>query len=408
MELACADLHQLGRSTSEINTKIMRVQVKYAGVDVDVEGLEQPATVGQLKERLEERTGVFARHQKLIFKGKVLEDKSTLAAAGMGDGAKLMLLASANAAQARPRAAAAPPSAGGRPAASSARPTPAGRGVNVGSSGGGAASARPASLPERRASWQKMGVVALRDLGLAEVPAGCFEGLADVRGADLSQNCLTAIPADVSRLASLGSLRLSENALRDEGLPWEALAGLRGLTLLALDGNELTRLPAALGGCSALVRLSAAGNRIVSVDEAALAGLPALREVDVSRNALAALPESVGCCSALEDLAAGDNRLAAIPRGVTRLGRLQNLRMDNNRIKELPPGLFCGCTSLAALLLRGNPITVEALRAAQGFAEYDTRRRARTDKQLGGRVVGDLPRAFCEGADVDQWEHHKR
>jgi hypothetical protein len=44
---------------------------------------------------------VFVRHQKLIFKGKVLEDKVTLAAAKVGDGAKLMLLVSANAVQVR-------------------------------------------------------------------------------------------------------------------------------------------------------------------------------------------------------------------------------------------------------------------------------------------------------------------
>lgn len=32
-----------------------------------------------------------------------------------------------------------------------------------------------------------MGVVALRDLALEAVPPECFEGLSDVRGADLSQ-----------------------------------------------------------------------------------------------------------------------------------------------------------------------------------------------------------------------------
>ena len=59
------------------------------------------------------------------------------------------------------------------------------------------------------------------------------------------------------------------------------------------------------------------------------------------------------------------------------------------------------------MLLRGNPITVEALRSAPGFAGYEARRRARTDKQLGGRVMGDMEAAFCEGADVEQWQHYK-
>ena len=50
---------------------------------------------------------------------------------------------------------------------------------------------------------------------------------------------------------------------------------------------------------------------------------------------------------------------------------------------------------------------MEALRSAPGFAGYEARRRARTDKQLGGRVMGDMEAAFCEGADVEQWQHYK-
>ena len=78
-----------------------------------------------------------------------------------------------------------------------------------------------------------------------------------------------------------------------------------------------------------------------------------------------------------------------------------------HRIKILPSGFLEGCSSPAAVLLRGNPITVEALRSAPGFAGYEARRRARTDKQLGGRVMGDMEAAFCEGADVEQWQHYK-
>lgn len=157
-------------------------------------------------------------------------------------------------------------------------------------------------------------------------------------------------------------------------------------------------------------------------------------------------PPLAGCCTSLEDLNACDNAIAAIPESTSRLERLQSLRLDNNRcgrwargagegswehavqvlacgclsahlcmaptprarrVKALPPGLFTGCSSLAALLLRGNPITVDALRAAPGYGAYEARRRARTDKQLGGRVMSDIERAFCEGADVLQWEHHK-
>lgn len=73
--------------------------------------------------------------------------------------------------------------AGGRQAPGSSRPGAAGSGAE-----GGSSSLKAVPLPERRAGWAKMGVVALRDLGLEAVPPECFEGLGDaVRGADLSQ-----------------------------------------------------------------------------------------------------------------------------------------------------------------------------------------------------------------------------
>ena len=226
----------------------------------------------QLKEQLEGATGVFVRHQKLIFKGKVgscctvfwrsmqpvlppgpakhpaklllpqqvLEDGATLEASKVASGAKLMLLASQAAGQVgrlqahcaqtgwrvhrrivhtftpradmraerawthmpqspqAPKQQAAVPSKrpGGKPgdllaAAVAARGgTASSSGRGAGSTRGVAGRGRPlaaASLAERRSNWAKMGVVALRDLALEEVPPSCFDGLDGVRSADLSQ-----------------------------------------------------------------------------------------------------------------------------------------------------------------------------------------------------------------------------
>lgn len=102
------------------------------------------------------------------------------------------------------------------------------------------------------------------------------------------------MPASIAGLASLASLKLADNRLADGGLPWGALAALRGLTLLTLDRNALTALPAGLAGCSGLVRLSAAGNAIAAVEEGALAGLTSLAELDLSDNALGTLPDAIG------------------------------------------------------------------------------------------------------------------
>lgn len=56
------------------------------------------------------------------------------------------------------------------------------------------------------------------------------------------------------------------------------------------------------------------------------------------------------------------------------------------RLRRAPSAVLRGCTALARLSLHGNPITVEQLRAADGWAEFDARRRAQADKQLEMQV----------------------
>jgi hypothetical protein len=74
------------------------------------------------------------------------------------------------------------------------------------------------------------------------------------------------------------------------------------------------------------------------------------------------------------------------------------------RITRLPDQLFVGCVSLATLNAHNNPITVQHLRELAAFGDYEARRQARAGKQIGGRVMADLDKAFSEGADVEQWQ----
>jgi leucine-rich repeat protein SHOC2 len=55
--------------------------------------LSATSTVAQLKAQLEPLTGLMSRQQKLIFKGKVMEDSQSLTSCKLVSGAKLMLLA---------------------------------------------------------------------------------------------------------------------------------------------------------------------------------------------------------------------------------------------------------------------------------------------------------------------------
>jgi hypothetical protein len=70
----------------------MEVTVKYGKEDLRVEVAGWATTVRSLKQQLEAATGLFVRKQKLIFKGKVLDDPATLEQCKVAAGAKLMLV----------------------------------------------------------------------------------------------------------------------------------------------------------------------------------------------------------------------------------------------------------------------------------------------------------------------------
>ena len=96
----------------------------------------------------------------------------------------------------------------------------------------------PGCPQERAAVWDKTGIVALRGADLAELPNSLWAVGAAARTADLGGNALTALPAGIAALTGLMRLRLSHNALESAGVPWEALASLQQLRMLALDHNR--------------------------------------------------------------------------------------------------------------------------------------------------------------------------
>ena len=60
------------------------------------------------------------------------------------------------------------------------------------------------------------------------------------------------------------------------------------------------------------------------------------------------------------------------------------------RVHSLPEQLLRGCTMLATLSVHGNPLVAERMRELPGFDVYDARRKAKHDKQVGWREVGDV------------------
>ncbi|PNX77844.1 LRR repeats and ubiquitin-like domain-containing protein [Trifolium pratense] len=80
-------------SNSNATTTTITINVKFSGSSIPI-SISPQSTIKELKSLLLPATNVLPRGQKLIFKGKVLEDPSTLAASNLSNGSKVMLMAS--------------------------------------------------------------------------------------------------------------------------------------------------------------------------------------------------------------------------------------------------------------------------------------------------------------------------
>ncbi|AWN54638.1 leucine-rich repeat-containing protein kinase family protein [Methylobacterium sp. 17Sr1-1] len=161
---------------------------------------------------------------------------------------------------------------------------------------------------------------------LSEMPPEIL-GLADtLELLDLSQNDLTALPADLGRL--------------------------HRLKVLFCSGNRFARLPPVLGDCASL---SQVGFREAGVAEVPAESLPPdLRWLTLTDNRIATLPAALGARPRLQKLMLAGNRLQALPESLGDARNLELLRIAANRFEALPACLTA-LPRLAWLSWAGNP-----------------------------------------------------
>ncbi len=167
---------------------------------------------------------------------------------------------------------------------------------------------------------------------------------------NLSQADLTGFPDEIFGLAdTLEVLDLSRNALT--ALPSD-LSRLRRLRILFCSGNRFTRLPPALGDCTALTQIGFRGTQMKEVPAEALP--PAVRWLTLTDNQIETLPSAIGERPALQKLMLAGNHLSQLPESLSGAGNLELLRVSANRLPSLP-GWLAGLPRLAWLAWAGNP-----------------------------------------------------
>ncbi|KAM3309377.1 LRR repeats and ubiquitin-like domain-containing protein isoform X1 [Capsicum chacoense] len=361
---------------------IIKVNVKFAGRSIPVE-ISDESTVKHLKSLLQPLTNVLPRGQKLIFKGKVLVDEMTLKSLEVGNGAKIMLMASQGLHQGDgPLRKEASNLSTVRRMPESMRPKRDAREVPV-----------VKSLLER---WKATGVVALSGCNLKTLPDEVLTCGSSARVLDLSHNSLQHLPSSINSLSSLQKLILNGNEIMDNSLSWEELASLKSLMFISLNQNHIATLPCEIGTLTSLRQLHIAHNYLTDLPSE-IGQLTGLEVLKVNNNRIHSIPESIGGCASLIEVDLSSNLLLELPETISKLKDLKALYLRNNGLKTLPSSIFKQCCELSILDLHGTEITMDVICQIEGWENFDERRRSKHQKQLDFRVSSSGK--FDEGAD---------
>ncbi|XP_047270598.1 LRR repeats and ubiquitin-like domain-containing protein At2g30105 isoform X1 [Capsicum annuum] len=361
---------------------IIKVNVKFAGRSIPVE-ISDESTVKHLKSLLQPLTNVLPRGQKLIFKGKVLVDEMTLKSLEVGNGAKIMLMASQGLHQ------------GDGPLRKEAS--------NLSTVRRMPEAMRPKrDVPEvpvvksQLERWKATGVIALSGCNLKTLPDEVLTCGSSARVLDLSHNSLQHLPSSINSLSSLQKLILNGNEIMDNSLSWEELASLKSLMFISLNQNHIATLPCEIGTLTSLRQLHIAHNYLTDLPSE-IGQLTGLEVLKVNNNRIHSIPESIGGCASLIEVDLSSNLLLELPETISKLKDLKALYLRNNGLKSLPSSIFKQCCELSILDLHGTEITMDVICQIEGWENFDERRRSKHQKQLDFRVSSSGK--FDEGAD---------
>ncbi|XP_056145746.1 leucine-rich repeat-containing protein 58-like [Lampris incognitus] len=171
---------------------------------------------------------------------------------------------------------------------------------------------------------------------------------------DISNNQLSVICEDVTRLVKLKTLIAKNNRLDEFSLPKEF--GAMPLEVLNFSGNRFEEIPLQCTKLHRLQSLSLGGNRLKSVPPE-IENLTSLELLYLGGNFISAIPPELANLPYLSYLVLCDNRIQSVPPQLTRLNSLRSLSLHNNLLTYLPREIL-SLVQLQELSLRGNPLVV--------------------------------------------------
>ena len=184
---------------------------------------------------------------------------------------------------------------------------------------------------------------------LDDLKSGRLNGLRRVK---ISAN-LTEIPREIFNLAeTLEILDLSDNNITELPADFSRLSKLR---ILFLAKNNFTVFPKVLSECPNLTMIGFKANKITYLPEHALP--KQTRWLILTDNKLTHLPDSIKELVHLQKLMLAGNDIRTLPPSIAQCRALELIRISANQLSEFPNALLT-LPKLAWLAFSGNPFCV--------------------------------------------------
>ncbi|XP_072014332.1 uncharacterized protein [Amphiura filiformis] len=193
---------------------------------------------------------------------------------------------------------------------------------------------------------------------IESLQTGVFRDLQQMKELYLHGNKLKVIQVDLfSALLNLKNMKLGDNMI--ESLPSDVFRYLPQLKKLWLYGNKLEEIQIDLFNSSTkLEKLFLHDNFIDSLPSGVFRNLHQLQELYLHDNNCTVIQvELFHGLSKLKKLSLNNNSIESLPSGVFNLSSLSYLSLQFNMFKTLPSALFKDLVSLEELRLDGNRLT---------------------------------------------------
>ena len=186
---------------------------------------------------------------------------------------------------------------------------------------------------------------------LAQLPLDITK-LTNLTTLNLSGNQLTQLQLEITKLTNLTTLILGNNQLTQ--LPFE-ITKLTNLTTLKLFSNQLTQLPPEITKLTNITTLDLGGNQLTQLSPEII-NLKNLTTLLLDVNQLTQLPLETTNLTKLTTFNLSYNELTELPLEITKLTNLTMLSLGGNQLTQLPPEI-AKLTKLTILDLKGNQLT---------------------------------------------------